>query len=90
MEHHSFGGSASSEFGVNSTVSCPTNVLPGEGDGCVDPGRVRHVGHLPLLSTKVAGTGNFGDRFERVFFTDELLVRIHVIIEMIRWTGLAP
>ena len=27
---------------------------------------------------------------EREFFVDNLLVRIHVFIEMIRWTGLAP
>ena len=27
---------------------------------------------------------------ERVFIIDNLLVRIHFIIEMIRWTGLAP
>jgi len=27
---------------------------------------------------------------EIVFFIDNLLVRIHVIIVMIRWTGLAP
>ena len=27
---------------------------------------------------------------EREFFTDNLLVRIHFIIVMIRWTGLAP
>ena len=27
---------------------------------------------------------------ERDFFIDNLLVRIHFIIEMIRWTGLAP
>ena len=27
---------------------------------------------------------------EREFFIDNLLVRIHVIIAMIRWTGLAP
>ena len=26
----------------------------------------------------------------REFFVDNLLVRIHVIIVMIRWTGLAP
>ena len=26
----------------------------------------------------------------RDFFSDNLLVRIHLIIEMIRWTGLAP
>ena len=27
---------------------------------------------------------------EREFFTDNLLVRVHFIIVMIRWTGLAP
>ena len=27
---------------------------------------------------------------ERDFFIDNLLVQIHFIIEMIRWTGLAP
>ena len=27
---------------------------------------------------------------EREFFIDNLLVRIHFIVEMIRWTGLAP
>ena len=26
----------------------------------------------------------------REFFIDNLLVRIHLIVEMIRWTGLAP
>ena len=36
-----------------------------------------------------------GERFsgtpsEREFFIDSLLVRIHFIIVMIRWTGLAP
>jgi len=30
------------------------------------------------------------DQVEREFFIDNLLVRIHFIIEMIRWTGLAP
>ena len=30
---------------------------------------------------------NFG---EREFLSDNLLVRIHLIIEMIWWTGLAP
>ena len=29
-------------------------------------------------------------RTEREFFIDNLLVRIHLIIAMIRWTGLAP
>ena len=31
-----------------------------------------------------------GHRCEREFFIDNLLVRIHFIIVMIRWTGLAP
>jgi len=30
------------------------------------------------------------DVSEREFFIDNLLVRVHLIIEMIRWTGLAP
>ena len=30
------------------------------------------------------------DPAEREFFIDNLLVRIHFIIVMIRWTGLAP
>jgi len=29
-------------------------------------------------------------REEREFFVDNLLVRVHFIIVMIRWTGLAP
>ena len=29
-------------------------------------------------------------RTQRVFFIDNLLVRVHFIIVMIRWTGLAP
>jgi len=32
-----------------------------------------------------------GTRFlQRVFFLDNLLVRLHSIIDMIWWTGLAP
>ena len=35
--------------------------------------------------------GIFEQRYrEREFFIDNLLVRIHFIIMMIRWTGLAP
>ena len=34
--------------------------------------------------------GGFEPCLEREFFIDNLLVRIHVIIVMIRWTGLAP
>ena len=32
----------------------------------------------------------FSPHSEREFFIDNLLVRIHSIIEMIKWTGLAP
>jgi len=38
----------------------------------------------------LAGAGGLADRLEREFFIDNLLVRIHLIIVMIRWTGLAP
>ena len=31
-----------------------------------------------------------GEGLERGFFIDNLLVQIHCIIVMIRWTGLAP
>jgi len=31
-----------------------------------------------------------GAPVEREFFIDNLLVRIHYVIVMIRWTGLAP
>ena len=31
-----------------------------------------------------------GPPFQRQFFIDNLLVRIHFIVVMIRWTGLAP
>ena len=37
-----------------------------------------------------AGGQQSKDGGEREFFIDNLLVRIHFIIEMIRWTGLAP
>ena len=32
----------------------------------------------------------FGTTMEREFFIKDLLLRIHFIIVMIRWTGLAP
>ena len=38
----------------------------------------------------MASAGHFSCRREREFFIDNLLVRIHFIIEMIWWTGLAP
>jgi hypothetical protein len=31
-----------------------------------------------------------GQALERDFFIDNLLVRLHFIVEMIWWTGLAP
>ena len=34
--------------------------------------------------------GQGAGALEREFFIDKLLVRIHFIIVMIRWTGLAP
>ena len=41
----------------------------------------------PTLSVGVTATRR---RQERDFFIDNLLVRIHLIVEMIKWTGLAP
>ena len=32
----------------------------------------------------------FATRCEREFYIDNLLVRVHFVIVMIRWTGLAP
>ena len=43
-----------------------------------------------LLVGRVALKGLKWQDVERGFFIDNLLVRIHFIIEMIRWTGLAP
>ena len=37
-----------------------------------------------------APVGPYGAKRERNFFIDNLLVQIHFIIVMIRWTGLAP
>ena len=37
-----------------------------------------------------APVGPYGAKRERNFFIDNLLVQIHLIIVMIRWTGLAP
>ena len=37
------------------------------------------------------GSGNYSPGpVEREFFIDSLLVRIHFIIVMVRWTGIAP
>jgi len=39
---------------------------------------------------KMANAYSSQGRYEREFFIDNLLVRVHFIIVMIRWTGLAP
>ena len=39
---------------------------------------------------RVIKRSGFEVQREREFFIDNLLVRIHLIIEMIRWSGLAP
>ena len=49
--------------------------------------------HTLLLFSAGETAGQLAARHtlqEREFFTDNLLVRIHFIIEMIGWTGLAP
>ena len=45
---------------------------------------------LKYETTSVRESGAGGASLEREFFIDILLVRIHFIIVMIRWTGLAP
>ena len=40
--------------------------------------------------SRVSGLGSRTVRTEKELFTDNLLVLIHFIVEMIRWTGLAP
>ena len=54
----------------------PTRQSPTR-QSALDPAQLAHQSHLP------AGE-------EREFLIDNLLVRIHFIIEMIWWTGLAP
>ena len=60
----------------------------------------RHRLLPPVESDSVLGSISYGNRFipwsdesirgpEREFCVDNLLVPIHFIIEMIRWTGLA-
>ena len=40
--------------------------------------------------SRVSGLGSRTVRTEKELFTDNLLVLIHFIVEMIRWTGLTP
>jgi len=42
------------------------------------------------MPTSTCGSCTIAALREREFFIDNLLVRIHFIIVMIRWTGLAP
>jgi len=62
---------------------------PVVGEAVVEP----LVDHVALWEPYFQGVGSrvsgMGPR-EREFFIDNLLVRIHFIIEMIWWTGLAP
>ena len=44
----------------------------------------------PLISQPAIHTHHPRYQAERFFFIDNLLVRIHFIIVMIRWSGLAP
>jgi len=59
--------------------------VEGVGEVITYPHPRRHVRHVHrLVPLRVHGPA------EREFFIDNLLVRIHFIIVMIRWTGLAP
>ena len=57
------------------------------GDRCL--GVDDHFTEIVDLWLQLAGRGD-GTVREREFFIDNLLVRIHFIIEMIWWTGLVP
>ena len=46
--------------------------------------------YLPSCERKLLGLEDSVDPVEGEFFIDDLLVRIHFIIVMTRWTGLAP
>jgi len=52
---------------------------------CPAGGSDRTSATLEISSTELRGEDD-----QREFFIDNLLVRIHLIIVMIRWTGLAP
>ena len=49
-----------------------------------------HISEQPLSGSQVKEALDTDLGREREFFIDNLLVRIHFIIVMIRWTGLAP
>jgi len=45
---------------------------------------------LGAIPARLFAAAKLPRRVEKEFFIDNLLVRIHFIIVMIRWTGLAP
>ena len=45
---------------------------------------------MVVVATQATDCQDGQDQREREVFIDNLLVRIHLIIVMIRWTGLAP
>ena len=47
----------------------------------LDPVSLQNLNHNPYTLTQSG---------EREFFIDNLLVRIHFLVVMMRWTGLAP
>ena len=65
----------------------PLNLIASEASPLV----LRRAGAgRPALSVGAGRPALSGRPAEREFFIDNLLVRIHLIIVMIRWTGLAP
>ena len=43
-----------------------------------------------MVTARMVCARNKSEAIEREFFIDNLLVRIHFIIVIVRWTGLAP
>ena len=66
-----------------------TDVGVSNTDGCVSTTRVC-VSNILENTRELAASELAAQVKEREFFIDNLLVRIHFIIVMIRWTGLAP
>ena len=61
-------------------------------NNCIDRSLTVEIGSLRAFScvARLAAKRAEASGAEREFFIDNLLVRIHFIIEMIWWTGLAP
>ena len=64
----------------------PLSLFPSPPSRFLSPSR----SHCLSLPVSCAGVYGRGHPSRREFFIDNLLVRIHFIIVMIRWTGLAP